>query len=81
MLHTTTVSESTLVLLKKIQQMNKTGKRPGKAIITRKDTPKNDVDNFYNMAGQEDMNRFDKKVKKYRKKKRHHNPNKQQNNQ
>ncbi len=73
--------EISVETVKKIQQMNKTGKRPGKAIITRKDTPKNDVDNFYNMAGQEDMNRFDKKVKKYRKKKRHHNPNKQQNNQ
>jgi hypothetical protein len=61
--------------------MNKAGKRPGKIIITQTDIHKNDVDNFYNMAGQEDMNRFDKKAAKYRKKKRHHNQNKQHNNQ
>ncbi|MDR2910358.1 MAG: hypothetical protein LBV47_03195 [Bacteroidales bacterium] len=66
--------------VRKIQQMNEAGKKPGKTIITQTDTHKNNVDNFYNMAGQEDMNRFDKQARKYRKKKRYHNQVKQHHN-
>lgn len=59
--------------VKNIQQMNKAGKRPEKIIIPKTDAPQRDVDTFYNTVGEEDLNRFDKKVKKHRKKKRHRN--------
>lgn len=66
--------------VKKIQQMNKAGKRPEKIITTQTETEKKDVDVFQNMAGQEDLNRFDSPTKKHRKKKRHNNRNKHYNN-
>ena len=66
--------------VKKIQQMNKEGKRPEKIIIAKTETEEKDADAFYNMVGQEDLNRFDGSSKKYKKKKRRHNRNKQHNN-
>lgn len=66
--------------VKKIQQMNRAGKRPEKIIVAKTETEKKDTDTFYNMAGQEDLNRFDDQNKKYRKKKKHHNRNNNNNN-
>lgn len=67
-------------VVKKIQQMNKAGKRPEKIIIAKTETEKKDTDAFYNMAGQEDLNRFENQAKKHRKKKRRNNWKKQHEN-
>ena len=67
-------------IVRKIQQMNKAGKQPDKTIIAKTETEKKVVDSFYNMAGQEDLTRFDNQNKKHRKKKRRNNRNKQHEN-
>ena len=72
--------------VKKIQHMNKSGKKPEKLIVERNDVPVVREDIFHNMVGQEDLNRFDlpqKYSRSSRKKKRHQNrnANRKQNNQ
>ena len=59
--------------VKRIQQLNKKGKKPEKLIEDSNSFSKTKDDTFHNMVGQEDLNRFDKPKKRpLRKKKRHH---------
>jgi cell fate regulator YaaT (PSP1 superfamily) len=46
--------------VKEILQMNSSGKRPDKLIFEESHTEKNEQETFQNMAGQENINRFDK---------------------
>lgn len=57
--------------VKRIQNLNKLGKRPENLIAIGNETPKKDDDNFLNMVGQEDLTRFDQPKKPARSKKRH----------
>jgi cell fate regulator YaaT (PSP1 superfamily) len=66
-------------VVKNIQRLNKSGKRPEKIILEKTEPQKKETDIFHNMVGQDDLNRFDNPAKNSRKKKRHHNRNKQQN--
>jgi len=61
--------------VKKIQQMNRAGKRPEKLVTEEKEVRKNEAETFHNMVGQEDLTRFDRKKSQPRKKKRHHGRN------
>jgi cell fate regulator YaaT (PSP1 superfamily) len=47
-------------IVKEIQQLNSTGKRPEKLIDEAAQVPLNTQETFQNMAGQESINRFDK---------------------
>jgi len=58
-------------LVKKIQNLNRRGKKPEKLITESRNRPMNDIDTFHNVVGQEDLNRFDLPGKKSRKKKRY----------
>jgi cell fate regulator YaaT (PSP1 superfamily) len=57
--------------VKKIQNLNRRGKKPEKLITESRNRPMNDIDTFHNVVGQEDLNRFDLPGKKSRKKKRY----------
>ncbi|SHF56915.1 Cell fate regulator YaaT, PSP1 superfamily (controls sporulation, competence, biofilm development) [Mariniphaga anaerophila] len=64
--------------VKKIQRMNRSGKKPEKLISEGKENSQNAGDTFLNVVGQEDINRFNKPQNKQRKKKRrkpNRNPN------
>ncbi len=66
--------------VKKIQRMNKAGKRPEKLVAERTEAVINHEDIFHNTVGQEDLNRFDtpkQHSRSARKKKRYRgrNPN------
>jgi hypothetical protein len=61
--------------VKKIQQMNRAGKRPEKLVTEEKEVRKNEAETFHNMVGQEDLTRFDRQKSQPRKKKRHHGRN------
>jgi hypothetical protein len=65
--------------VKKIQQLNRSGKRPEKLLIEEKEVQKNQEEIFHNMVGQEDVNRFDRKKNQPRKKKRHQGRNNNRN--
>ena len=70
--------ELTVEQVKKIQRMNKNGKKPEKLIVERTSAAISSEDIFHNTVGQEDLNRFDRPKKhsrKSRKKKRHYNKN------
>lgn len=70
--------ELTVDQVKKIQRMNKNGKKPEKLIVEKSSTAISSDDIFHNTVGQEDLNRFDRPKKhsrKSRKKKRQHNKN------
>ena len=62
--------------VKKIQRMNRNGKKPDKLIGEANINPKLETDTFHNVVGQEDLTRFDKPQKRHnRKKKRNFNRN------
>lgn len=63
--------------VKKIQRLNKAGKRPEKLITEKFEVTQKNADTFHNMVGQEDLTRFDQPKKKIRNKKRYHNRNTQ----
>jgi hypothetical protein len=60
--------------VKRIQKMNRAGKKPDKIVNENFEVTKKNGDTFHNMVGQEDLNRFDH-PKKTRHKKRHHSRN------
>ncbi len=62
--------------VKKVQKMNRAGKKPEKLLSEGLEAVKKNEDTFLNMVGQEDLNRFNQPKKKLRKKKRR-NPNQQ----
>ncbi|MCG6188733.1 PSP1 domain-containing protein [Maribellus maritimus] len=62
-------------MVKKIQNLNRKGKRPEKLVVENRSDLKNELDTFHNVVGQEDLNRFDRPKRKSRKKKRNHNRN------
>ncbi len=65
-------------VVKKIQKMNRAGRRPEKIIIDKTESTQKDSETFHNMVGQEDLTRFDQPKNNSRKKKRHHNRNRNQ---
>lgn len=68
--------ELTIENVKKVQRMNRNGKKPEKLISDQNFNVKLENDTFHNVVGQEELTRFDKPHKrKHRKKKRKFNPN------
>ncbi|MCD6355605.1 MAG: hypothetical protein J7L95_08645 [Prolixibacteraceae bacterium] len=69
--------------VKKIQQLNKKGKKPEKLLLTDLNITPKEAETFHNVVGQEDVNRFDKpkrnsrNSRQPRKKKRHFSRNNQ----
>lgn len=61
--------------VKRIQNLNKLGKRPEDLISIRQEMQKKDNDTFLNMVGEEDLTRFDRPKKPSHSKKRHFNRN------
>lgn len=59
--------------VRRIQNLNKLGKRPENLISVGQEVLKKDDDTFLNMVGQEDLTRFDRPKKSSRSKKRHFN--------
>ncbi|MFW6310546.1 MAG: hypothetical protein ACOC1D_05520 [Prolixibacteraceae bacterium] len=59
--------------VKKIQWLNKKGKKPEKLVSAGTESTKKEENGFLNMVGQEDLDRFNKPKKKIRKKKRKSN--------
>ncbi|QGY44606.1 hypothetical protein GM418_13320 [Maribellus comscasis] len=62
-------------MVKKIQNLNRKGKRPEKLIVENRNDLKKELDTFHNVVGQEDLNRFDRPKRKSRKKKRQYKRN------
>ena len=56
--------------VKKVQQLNRNGQKPEKLVSECPDVSRKEEENFLNMVGQEDINRFNKPRGKQRKKKR-----------